>query len=94
MPLGGMKSHQAHRSLRVLESRGTASIRAHLGARHPVLEQHTGDPPRRQPVADLGAFEVDGQDVIASARKTTTATPVFFPFGEYTVIVGVETLLT
>ena len=34
-----------------------------------------------EPVADLGAFEVDGEDLVAPPGKTTTATPVFLPLG-------------
>ncbi len=51
--------------------------------RHAVLQQHARDPLRRQPVTDLRAFEIDRQNPNSPPPgNTTTAAPVFFPFGE------------
>jgi hypothetical protein len=88
MILRGVKADQPHCSLRIFERhRGfrfylTASIPMHPRVRNAVLQEHTRDPLRRQPVTDLRAFEIDRQDVIATARKYDYRSANILPFCE------------
>ena len=55
------------RALCILQGGVGFWIRA--GAGDAVLHQHAGDAGGVEPVADFGAFEIDGEDVIAAAGK-------------------------
>ena len=50
----------------ISDSRG---LRIPWLTRHAVLQQHTRDPLGGEPVTDLRAFQIDGQNLIAPARK-------------------------
>ncbi len=73
VPLGGTGSHESHRPLRILQGhpglrvRAGFWIRTHI--RHPVLHHHARDASGSQPVADLGALEIHGQDLISTTRE-------------------------
>ena len=67
-PLGGMLAREAEGALRILQSGGGFGIRASVGDAA-VLDQQTIHADGVEPVTDFGAFEVDGEDGIASARK-------------------------
>ena len=77
VPLGGVQAHESHRPLRILQRRLRLRVDATVAvplprrprARHAVLQQHARDAVRRQPVADLGALEIDREDLIAAAGK-------------------------
>src|ERR1035438_1230505 len=68
VPLGGVEADQADGALRVFQRDGRLRIGAPVRVRarrgYAVLQQHTGDAARYQPVADLGAFEIDGENLI------------------------------
>jgi hypothetical protein len=68
LPFGGVLADQAHGALGVFEGCGGFG---HVGAGvgDAVLEQDAGDALGVEPVADLGAFEVDGEDVVAAAGE-------------------------
>ena len=75
MPLRGMLANKPQRALRVLQRclhfRVVAMTvdQGGTGVGHAVLQQHAGDAARGQPVADLRAFEVHGQDLVAAAGE-------------------------
>ena len=96
VPPGCVKTHQPHRPLSIFKRRRclrfhlalTPIIPMHPRIRHAIFQQHTCDPYRRQPAANLRAFQIDDQVLISPAGNTIIAAPVFFPSGEYTVIVA------
>ena len=63
----GVLAHEAKGALRVLQGCGRFGIRA--GVRDAIFHEHAGDADGVEPVADFGAFEIDGEDAIASAGK-------------------------
>ena len=67
VPLGGVRADEADGALCVLESGGGFRIGA--GVRDAIFENDAGDAAGGEPVADFGAFEVDGEDVVAAAGK-------------------------
>ena len=67
VPFRGMLAHDAKGALRVLQGGGRFGIRACVG--HAIFYEDAGDADGVEPVADLGAFEIDGEDLIASAGK-------------------------
>jgi len=67
LPLGCMSARDAHRLLRVFEIGGILRIMRSEG--NAVLHQNAGHADRVQPRADLGAFEVVGEDFIGTAGK-------------------------
>ena len=62
--LGRALAQQAECTLRVLQCGRV--IRQSRPLRHAVLEQGGGDAERIEPLADLGAFEIEREDVIAA----------------------------
>jgi len=77
VPLRGVKAHQPHRPLRVFQGHRRFRVDVALAALFPVrprvgnavLQQDARDSLGSQPVADLGAFQIHGQYLIAAARK-------------------------
>jgi hypothetical protein len=71
----GMEADQPHRPLGILERhRGlridlARPIPLRSRVRNAVLQQYACDPLCRQPITDLGALKIDGQDVIAPTWK-------------------------
>ena len=79
LPIGGVGTHEADGALGVLE-RG-AGFRVGTGVWDAVFEQRAGDAGAREPVADLGAFEVHGEDVVAAAGKDDDGCTCVFAHG-------------
>ena len=67
LPFASVVADEADGALGVLEGRGVARSAGAGG--HTVLEQGAVDADGVEPAADLGAFEVEGEDVVASAWK-------------------------
>jgi hypothetical protein len=67
VPLRGVLADKAERALGILQSSGRFRIGACAG--YSVLDQDASHPDRVEPVANFGAFEIDGEYLIASARK-------------------------
>ena len=67
VPLGGVRAGDAHGLLRVFEVGGVFGVV--LGEGDAVLHQHAGDADGVEPGADFGAFEIVGEDAVASAGK-------------------------
>ena len=67
VPLGGVRADDAEGALRVLQGGGRFRIGAGVG--HAVFHQDAGDADGVEPVADFGAFEIDGEDVVAAAGE-------------------------
>ncbi len=64
MPLGGVGADDSERALGILKRGRRLGIRPGVG--HAILNQDAGNAGGVQPIAHLGAFEVDGQDVITA----------------------------
>jgi len=58
---------EAEGALRILQGSGGFGVGA--GAGHAVFEQNAVDAGGIEPVADLGAFKIDGQNVVTAAGK-------------------------
>src|SRR5438105_3312548 len=77
LPFPRVKAHQPYRPLRILERQRRSRIDVtpallvpgRPGIRYAVLQQHARDPFGGQPVTDLRAFEIDGQNLIAAAGE-------------------------
>src|SRR4051812_20455850 len=77
LPFRRMQPDDPHRALRVLYGwrgfRIDPAVAVILVRRtamgHAVLQQHTRDASRRQPITDLGSFQIDGEDLITTAGK-------------------------
>ena len=77
MPLRRVLPHQPQRALRVLQRGLHLRVDAPIvlvvpprtRARHAVLQQHAGDAARCQPVADLRALQIHGQELVTPAGK-------------------------
>src|SRR5580704_16783753 len=67
VPLGGVRSHDTQRALRVLQ--GSRGFGIWPGVRHAVLEQDARDAHRIEPVAHFRAFQIDRQNAVGAARK-------------------------
>ena len=67
VPFGGVRTDEADGALRVLEGGGGFWIRAGIG--HAIFENNAGNAAGGEPVADFGAFEIDGEDVVAAAGE-------------------------
>ena len=67
VPFDGVLANYAHGALSVLEGGVGFGVRA--GAGDAILHEHAGDSGGVEPVADLGAFEIDGEDVVAASGK-------------------------
>jgi hypothetical protein len=67
VPLGGVGAGDAHGLLRVFEVSRVLGIV--IGEGNAILDQHAGHADGVEPRADLGAFEVIGEDAIASAGE-------------------------
>ena len=67
VPLGGMLAGEAHGLLRVFKVFEALGIVAFV--RDAVLHENADDVDGVEPVADLGAFEVVGEDAVSSAGK-------------------------
>ncbi len=67
VPFGGVLADDAHGALGVLQ--GGVGFGIGAGAGDAVLHEHAGDAGGVEPVADLGAFEIDGEDVVAASGK-------------------------
>ncbi len=67
VPFGCVLTDHAERTLRILQSRGRFWIRAGVG--DAVLHQHAGYLDGVEPVADLCAFEIDGENLVSAAGK-------------------------
>src|SRR5579871_1212287 len=76
MPLGGVTSNQAQRPLRILKSQGRLGIGS--GARYTIFDQNAGDAGGSEPVADLGAFQVGDENVVAASGKNDNRRPGVF----------------
>ena len=67
VPLGCVLANHAEGALRILQSRGGFGIRTGVG--HAILHQHAGHVDGVEPVADLCAFKIDGENLVAAAGK-------------------------
>ena len=67
VPLGGTGADEAEGALGILKRGGGFGIRTGIG--HAVFDQDAVDAGGVQPIADFGAFEIDGQDAVSAAGK-------------------------
>ena len=67
VPLRSVFADYADGALGVLE--GGRGLGIGTGVRDAVFEENAGDAGGGEPVADFGAFEIDGEDVIGASRK-------------------------
>src|SRR5580658_1280397 len=80
VPLGGVGADDSDGSLGVFQGRGGLG---HVGAGvgDAIFDQDAGDAFGVEPVADFGAFQVDGQDVVAAAGEDYYGCSSVFAFG-------------
>src|ERR1700685_4039998 len=67
VPFGGVGENETDGALRILKSRGRFWIGAGVG--DAIFEDDAGDAAAGQPVADFGAFEIDGEDVVGGGGE-------------------------
>ena len=80
VPVRGMGANDAEGALRILK--GGCGFWVRPGVRHAVFQQHAGDADGVEPIADFGAFEVDGETPVAASGKNDNG-------GAGVVLVGV-----
>src|SRR5271170_7350561 len=71
MPLGCVSADDADCALRILQCRGRLGVRSGIG--HAIFDQNAIDARGVEPVTDLRAFEIDGENLIAASRKYDNA---------------------
>ncbi len=85
----GLMTQDRDRALGVLQRHGhgwrflavAGVVIVRSAVRHAVFQHDAGHPPGRRPIADLGAFQVDGQDLVAAPREHDHRRPRIAPLG-------------
>lgn len=68
-PVGSLGAYERDGALSVFERQGRFAVRFFLVIWDAIFQEHSGNAFGVEPVTNLGAFEIDGEDLIAAAGK-------------------------